>query len=197
MTTPAERFWDAQAATFDDQPDHGLRDSVVRQAWTDLLLPLMPSPPASVVDLGCGTGSLSVLLAEAGHAVRGLDLSSRMVAAATTKAAEAGVPAGFEQDDAADPPYDAGSCDVVLARHVLWALPEPAAALRRWTSLLRPNGSLLLVEGRWWTGAGLTAARCEALMTTQHRRVAVHRLDDRRLWGQPVDDERYLIVSQA
>jgi ubiquinone/menaquinone biosynthesis C-methylase UbiE len=70
--------WDDEAATFDEQPDHGLRDPEVRKAWAELLLPLIP-PKAVVADLGCGTGSLSLLLAEAGHRVHGVDLSGRML----------------------------------------------------------------------------------------------------------------------
>jgi len=51
----------------------------------------MPPAPVSIVDFGCGTGSLAVLLALAGYQLRGLDLSDRMVAAATHKAASSGV----------------------------------------------------------------------------------------------------------
>ena len=65
--------------------------------------------------------------------------------------------------DAADPPLAEAAYDVVLCRHVLWALPDPAAALRRWVRLLAPAGRLLLVEGRWGTGAGLSAAETVAL----------------------------------
>lgn len=182
-------FWDQHAATFDDEPDHGLRDPRVRRAWADLLLPLIP-PAASVADLGCGTGSLSVLLAEAGHDVHGLDLSEEMVKAARLKAAAAGVTAGFITGDAAHPK---ASFDVVLARHVLWALPHPAAALVEWVSLLRPGGVLVLVEGRWSTGAGLTAAEARELVSWD---ALVTPLTDEALWGQEIDDERYLLVSR-
>lgn len=72
MTEEEARLWDEMAATFDAEPDHGLLDRRVRAAWADLLLPLLPAAPARVVDLDCGTGSLTVLLAEAGHEVRGL-----------------------------------------------------------------------------------------------------------------------------
>ena len=75
------RYWDGRAGTFDEEPDHGLRDPAVRQAWADLLLPLVP-PSSRVADLGCGTGTLSVLLAGAGHDVHGVDLAPRMVEAA-------------------------------------------------------------------------------------------------------------------
>ena len=60
--TAGAAYWDNQAATFDEQPDHGLRDPHVRAAWEQLLLPRLPPAPAMVADLGCGTGSLSVLL---------------------------------------------------------------------------------------------------------------------------------------
>jgi 2-polyprenyl-3-methyl-5-hydroxy-6-metoxy-1,4-benzoquinol methylase len=83
-------LWDASAATFDDEADHGLRDPDVRAAWTALLLPLMPDPPARILDLGCGTGSLAVLLAQAGHEVTGIDASMQMLALARAKAATAG-----------------------------------------------------------------------------------------------------------
>ncbi len=73
--TVGAAYWDSQAATFDEQPDHGLRDPHVRAAWEQLLLPRLPPVPAMIADLGCGTGSLSVLPAAAGHTVAGLDLA--------------------------------------------------------------------------------------------------------------------------
>jgi hypothetical protein len=44
------------------------------------------------------------------------------------------MPVVFEKGNAAHPPYAPASCDVIVARHVLWALPQPAAALQQWTS---------------------------------------------------------------
>ena len=118
--------WDAQAATFDDEPDHGLLDAQVRAAWADLILPLLPRAPASVLDVGCGTGGLSVLFGVAGYDVLGIDFSERMVAAAREKARAAGVAAPFEVGDAQAPAVELASYDVVLGRHILWALPEPS-----------------------------------------------------------------------
>ncbi|MDQ6934244.1 MAG: class I SAM-dependent methyltransferase [Actinomycetota bacterium] len=50
-----------------------------------LLLGVLPRAPARVADLGCGAGTLSLLLAEWGCAVDGLDLSPRMIARAQAK----------------------------------------------------------------------------------------------------------------
>ena len=164
------RHWDAQAPTFDDEPDHGLRDPAARTAWAALLGGLLPAAPARVADLGCGTGTLSVLLAQAGHRVDGVDLSPQMVEAAMRKAAGAGVEGAvsFRVGDAARPPFEAGGYDVALCRHVLWALPDPDAAVARWVRLLAPGGRLVLVEGFWNTGAGLHASEVVALVQ-RHR----------------------------
>jgi len=62
-------YWDDQADTFDEEADHGLRDPQVREAWRRLLLAHLPAAPAAIADIGCGTGSLSVLLAGEGYAV--------------------------------------------------------------------------------------------------------------------------------
>ncbi len=195
MSDAARTYWDLQAATFDNEPDHGLLQPEIRAAWRTLLLEHLPTAPADVVDLGCGTGTLAVLLAQEGYRVRGLDVAGAMVAAAHEKASLAHVPATFQQGDATAPPYEPGSCDVVLCRHVLWALPDPSAALRNWVGLLRPGGRLVLVEGSWETGAGLAASECERLVRAHRESVVVHQLGESRYWGRSIADERYLVVS--
>src|SRR5215212_6538996 len=94
VTTDAA-YWDEQAASFDEDPDHGLSVPATRAAWAQLLLGHTPPVPARVVDLGCGTGTLSVLLAEAGHDVTGVDYAPRMLEAARAKASAAGIRATF------------------------------------------------------------------------------------------------------
>jgi SAM-dependent methyltransferase len=188
--------WDAESATFDDEPDHGLRDPVVREAWAARLAAWLPERAGDVLDLGCGTGSLSLLASELGHRVTGVDLSPGMVALARTKLA--GRDAVFFVGDAGAPPVGEQLFDVVLVRHVLWALPDPGRALRHWRGLLRPGGRLVLVEGVWGTTSpvGIPAGRLTALLAPLAREVRVERLsDDARLWGKEVDDERYAVVA--
>ncbi|MFI7275928.1 class I SAM-dependent methyltransferase [Streptomyces sp. NPDC049879] len=215
--------WDLTVAAFDDEPDHGLRDPAVRRAWAGRLAGWLPGEASDVLDAGCGTGTLSVLLAEDGHRVTGVDLAPGMVAAAEAKAARAGVPAAFLTGDAADPPTGGRRFDVVLARHLLWTLPDPHAALRAWTARLRPGGRLVLVEGRWEQPAGAPppyggaagplpwqdgvgapeladAVRAAAASVLGGRaggpEIRVEPLDgDPALWGRPVADERYALTA--
>ena len=185
--------WDAAAATFDEEADHGLRDPGCRAAWSALLRTVVPAQPSRVVDLGCGTGSISAVLVAQGHAITGVDFSEAMVGEARRKASEVRLVVG----DVAAPPLRAGSFDVVFARHVLWAMPDPEESLRAWTDLLSPDGRLVLVEGRWQTGAGLSRDECVRLVGRVREDVTSIQLTDPVLWGGPVSDERYLVVSEG
>ncbi|MGW5325850.1 class I SAM-dependent methyltransferase [Streptomyces sp. NPDC004014] len=194
--TDAGVDWDAQAAAFDDEPDHGLRHPGVRAAWANRLRGWLPGRPADVLDLGCGTGSLSLLAAEQGHRVTGVDSSPAMAALARAKLA--GRDAVVLQGDAASPPVGERSHDVVLVRHVLWALPDPEHVLRHWRTLLRPGGRFVLVEGVWGTldPVGIPADRLVALLEPVARHTRVERLSgDPDLWGGAVDDERYAVLA--
>jgi ubiquinone/menaquinone biosynthesis C-methylase UbiE len=84
-------FWSAAAATYDTESDHGLVDDDVREAWRRRLRRWLPEPPASVASLGCGTGSLALLSAEAGHHVTGVDFAAAMIERARAKAEAAGL----------------------------------------------------------------------------------------------------------
>jgi SAM-dependent methyltransferase len=185
--------WDDEADRFDDEPDHGLRDETVRAAWQELLHRHLPTPPATVLDVGCGTGTLSVLLSEDGFQVTGLDSSPAMLDRARQKAEGAVPKPVFQRGNAADPKVG-GLFDVVLCRHVLWALPDPAAVLARWKPLLAPGGRLVLIEGRWNTGAGLTEHELAPLVEATLGRPEVERLTDPALWGRATDDERYVMT---
>jgi SAM-dependent methyltransferase len=196
MSEP-DGYWNAQAASFDDSPDHGLRDPSVRSAWRSLLLGVLPAAPARIADIGCGTGSLAILLGEAGYRVSGIDVAERMVELARAKAETAGVATDFKVADATRPPWPPATFDVILVRHLLWALPDPAVALQRWVELLAPEGRLVLIEGRWCTGAGLTAEETMSLVRGLGRDTTITELAEPIYWGGPIKDERYLVISQA
>ncbi len=169
---------------------------MTRAAWWTALEPLLPAAPARIADLGCGTGTVSVLLGEHGHHVTGVDLSPKMIELARIKARSAGQPIQFEVGDVSEPQLALGGYDVVFARHVVWALPDPTAALHRWAGLLAPGGRFVLVEGHWGTGAGLTAESLRALVAPVTVHISVVPLTDAALWGKKLDDERYALLAQ-
>ena len=188
-----QALWDQEAASFDDEPDHGLAEAGTRAAWRDLLLGELPPAPARIADLGCGTGTLTRLLTDEGYVVDGVDFSPEMIRRARTKVPEA----TFVVGDASNPALEPAVYDVVLSRHVLWAMPDPAAAVAAWVRLLKPQGTVVLVEGRWGNGAGLRAVDAQRIVSTARSEVSVRHLPESVYWGKVIEDERYLLVSRA
>jgi ubiquinone/menaquinone biosynthesis C-methylase UbiE len=190
------QLWDDAAATFDHEPDHGLRDPTVHAAWRDLLMGWLAPTPKRVLDIGCGTGSLSLICAALGHEVTGIDLSPAMIAQAQAKALAAGYPITFHVMDAAHPQLPSQNFDLLVCRHLLWALPEPAQVLQRWVKLLLPGGRLILIEGFWKTGAGLHAQEVKDALPSSVTNFVVQNLSDNsKLWGGEVSDERYAVIA--
>jgi SAM-dependent methyltransferase len=148
VTEEIREFWDEDAAVYDSSPDHYPRRPQEQAAWAAALRRLLPEPPAAVLDVGAGTGFLSLLLAGQGYQVTALDLSPGMLARLQAKAAERGLDIATVESDALNPP--SGDFDAVVERHLIWTLPEPAKALAAWHQAA-PRGRLVLVEGSWGT----------------------------------------------
>lgn len=190
----SRQLWDNEAISFDDQPDHGLRNSQILTAWTRLFQGILPTKHGELLDIGCGTGSLSTLAAGLGWIVTGIDFSSEMIALAEAKAQSAQQSIHFRVMDGAFPQFAPQMFDVVLCRHVLWTLPEPAQVLQRWVRLLKPGGRLILIEGFWHTGAGLHFSQIIDLLPPVLTNISVQQISAQSdLWGGSVQDERYLI----
>ena len=194
MTQHSPALWDSIATRYDGmRPDQGLTDPSVRAAWLELIERRLPPLTTRILDVGCGTGSLSVLLADAGYTVTGIDFAPAMVEVARSKASTA----TFLVQDAAAPAFALSSFDAIVSRQVLWALPDRAAALANWAALVRPGGTVVLVEGRFASGNGMTADEI-ANITPASLEVteATDLSGDTSLWGAALTDQRLLVVAR-
>jgi SAM-dependent methyltransferase len=153
-------WWDDDASVYDDAAGHALSDPIEAAAWTAALAALLPPAPAEVLDVGAGTGALSLLAAGLGHRVTALDLSEAMLVRARDKATARGLGVTFVHGPAEEPPP--GPFDAVIERHVSWTLPDPVAAMRAWRAVVHPGGRIALFEGSW-AGEGRAVALKDAL----------------------------------
>jgi SAM-dependent methyltransferase len=147
--------WDRRAAHFDEDFGHSIRTPAERAAWDRIFELVLPSRAASdhrggldALDVGCGTGFLTLEIASRGHRVTGVDFAPAMLVEARRKATERSSSARFEEADAENLPFARASFDVVISRHVLWTLPHPEAAIDEWIRVLRPGGRLVVVDGQ-------------------------------------------------
>ncbi|MBP2030785.1 ubiquinone/menaquinone biosynthesis C-methylase UbiE [Methanohalophilus levihalophilus] len=152
--------WDISAVTYDDHHGHGIKSAVERDSWKQAFSKVLPREGIlKVLDVGCGTGELSILFAEMGHEVTGIDLSQNMLSRAISKAESRGFDMRFETGDAENPPFDDGSFDLVINRHLLWTLPHPQTALDNWKRVLNDGGRAVVIDGVWDDGSFDTKAR--------------------------------------
>ena len=129
------------------------------------LLPFL-APGMSVLDVGCGPGSITLDLAAAvaPSVVVGVEPGAGVLATARAAAAARGdLTTRFEQADVMDLPYADGSFDVVHAHQVLQHLADPVGALREMRRVCRPGGLVAVRDAdyaamTWWPPTeGMTA----------------------------------------
>jgi SAM-dependent methyltransferase len=104
------------------------------------------TPPGRALDLGCGTGTNVIYLAQHGWQAVGVDFVGKAIATARRRARAAGVAAQFIQGDVARLDYLQPPFDYALDIGCFHGLgPEQRAAYMAGLSrLLRPGGSYML-----------------------------------------------------
>lgn len=112
----------------------------------ELMAFIQSHPPGRALDLGCGTGTNVITLAQHGWDAVGVDFARRAIRQARRKAQEAGVAARFLLADVSRPLPLEGPFDLILDMGCYHALPQDArpgyrANVRR---LLAPGGTYML-----------------------------------------------------
>lgn len=146
-------MWDESAVTFDSHYGHKVKSNEESEAWTNMFKSLIPAGKLKILDVGCGTGEISVLFAQMDNDVTGIDLSEKMMDVGRQKALSKGLDIKFINGDAENPPFGEGTFDVLVTRHLLWTLPNPEKAVVNWNRVLRKGGCALVIDGIWDDGS--------------------------------------------
>jgi 2-polyprenyl-3-methyl-5-hydroxy-6-metoxy-1,4-benzoquinol methylase len=121
-----------------------LRERGRRSEFARLLDEAIP-PGARVLELGCGTGQLSLFLATADRMVIGADLARASLELGAEAARRFGVQGvQFVEMDLRTPGLQARAFDVVVCSGVLHHTPDPRNAFRAVARLVKPGGYLVL-----------------------------------------------------
>ena len=142
-----ENYWDMRSngfssAVMEEMTDRG--EKIALGLMDDLGI----SSGSRVLDLGCGPGLFSILLAKKGAIVTGVDYSAAMVNTARNNAAEEGVSCEFIKMDAQDLAFGDCEFDAVVSRSVIWALERPRECYREVLRVLKPGCKAEIIDGR-------------------------------------------------
>ncbi|MCK9325621.1 MAG: class I SAM-dependent methyltransferase [Bacteroidales bacterium] len=145
--------WDTEAEYYDTYVSHGVQTESEKKLWTEAFNYVLPQDSRlRILDVGCGTGAMGIILSGTGHDVTGIDLSEKMMDEGRKKAETLRLPMIFQNGDAENPPFEEESFDVVINRHLLWTLPNPDTAIANWYRVLKPGGVLIVIDGQWDDG---------------------------------------------
>jgi SAM-dependent methyltransferase len=138
-------LYDALAASYDDHFAVPHRRAYDELAW-DLCLEHLPSPPATIVDVGCGVGRWSERLVGLGHRVVGVEPAPNMAAHAVRRMRDVTeTDFTLEPHRIEDVTLEPASVDAVLAMGSLQYSEDPYRAVRRAAGWLRPGGVLMVL----------------------------------------------------
>ena len=145
-TEAVRRFY--ERAPFPGYPPrdslHALRVRAERSAFVRLLDRAIPGD-ARIVEMGCGTGQMSLYLARADRLVVGADLTRASLRLGSAAARRMGVERVlFVETDLRSAGLKPGAFDVVYCSGVVHHTPDPRASFARLATLARPGGMIVV-----------------------------------------------------
>lgn len=130
----SEKFWDRTAANFDNRDDS--YDESYIQTITKYL-----HGGDTILDFACGTGSLSIFLADRVKEIHATDISSKMLKIGKMKSADRDIGnISFVHATLFDEKFEKAAYDVVFTCNILHLLPNPHEEIQRIYDLLKPGG---------------------------------------------------------
>lgn len=153
-----EAYWTNRASGYSEVNKDELRTQQ-KAVWTcelteqiEAAFPGVAPENLRVLDMGCGPGFFSIILARAGYRVTAADYTPAMLDEARANARNEGVEQAidFSRMDAENLEVTSDTFDVVVSRNLTWNLPHPERAYAEWLRVLKPGGLLLNYDANWY-----------------------------------------------
>jgi len=142
-------YWEKRSGDFLEHKRAELHSPMAERWLYEIKNQLPQDKNLRILDVGCGAGFFSVLLAKEGYQVTGVDLTPDMVENARTLAAEEKTDCEFLVMDAENLRFADESFDVVISRNLTWTLPDVKSAYREWVRVLKKGGILLNFDANY------------------------------------------------
>lgn len=131
---------------------------------------------ARLLDVGCGSGQLSLIAARTGAEVTGCDIATNWIEKARSRAAAEGLRVRFEEGDAEALPYEDGQFDVVTSLIGAMFASRPDLVSAELVRVCRPGGLIAMAN---WTPGGFIGK----MFKTISRYIAPSGMPSPLLWG--------------
>lgn len=142
------KYWTKRSDSFQEQRRAELHDDIA-QRWLKEILQYVPKKRLKILDVGCGSGFFTILMAQQGHEVIGVDLTADMITRARELAAEEKADCTFQVMDAENLEFADEAFDMVISRNLTWTLPDAERAYSEWLRVLKKGGCLLNFDANY------------------------------------------------
>ena len=142
-------YWEKRSDSFLVQKRQELHSAMAERWMKEIRGQLPEGKKLRILDVGCGAGFFSILLAKEGHQVTGIDLTPDMIKNARLLAEEEKVSCEFQVMDAENPEFQEETFDVVISRNLTWTLPHVQHAYQEWIRVLKKGGILLNFDANY------------------------------------------------
>ena len=142
-------YWEKRSQDFLEHKRAELHSSMAERWLYEIKKQIPRDRTLRILDVGCGAGFFSVLLAKEGYQVTGVDLTPDMVENARILASEEKTACEFLVMDAENLRFEDESFDVVISRNLTWTLPDVKRAYREWVRVLKKGGTLLNFDANY------------------------------------------------
>lgn len=144
-----EAYWAERSNGFADLRKAELQSNKYER-WEKEIKRKIPQRTAlRILDVGCGCGFFSIILANMGHHVTGVDLTKSMIEQGKSITKVAGSDVELLVMDAEKLAFESETFDVVITRNLTWNLPHPKDAYKEWLRVLKKGGCLLNYDAEY------------------------------------------------
>ena len=154
-------YWNSRALGYSQKTRMDLDAS--EEMWLNRLLPYLGTKRMRILDIGCGPGFFSLLLARLGHEVTAFDYAEEMLARAAENAKSYNVSLELRKGDAQNLPFEDESFDLIVSRNLTWNMEQPALAYAEWLRVLKSGAGLDDTAHTPQMMQGVDPARMEAI----------------------------------
>ena len=142
-------YWEKRSDSFLEQRRAELHSALAGRWMAELKKYLPEKKNLRILDVGCGTGFFTILLAKEGHQVTGIDLTPDMITHAKELAEEEKADCQFVVMDAENPDFPDEEFDVIVSRNLTWTLPDAEHAYQEWFRVLKPGGVMINLDANY------------------------------------------------
>ena len=142
-------YWEKRSESFLEQRRSELANPIAKRWMKEIEKQIPAGRRLKILDVGCGAGFFSILLAKEGHEVFGIDLTLEMIENAIQLAEEENADCCFQVMDAENPMFADETFDVVISRNLTWTLPNAEHAYGEWMRVLKTGGVLLNFDANY------------------------------------------------